>query len=657
MTKANETSLEAVNANDLVSEAVSLANNGMLKEAESLCLKILEDYPENADSLHVLGVIASWTGNNEIGVYYLLEATKINSNQSKYFFNLGVCLFNLRRYEDAISAFETAIQLDPDQPWAYARLGIVHRLTRSWELAEQSLKKSIDLGLTDVQFIPLYTELGMALQSQNKINEALHYFELAYQINPLNIWSFIAKELLLPILYQDEEEIHYFRQRYKSGLINIVESLNLEDDYVKRVLIDILSSYISHQFYLPYQGFNDYDLQKMYGQFLFQLISQSFTSYSSRVLMPAIEADEKLRIGYISSSFYSHTVAKLTKGWIASHDKTKFDIYCYYALHESNKDQYTQAFIDNSEVFVEQPIPPLDALARKIKEDNLHILVYLEIGMRPPLSLLAAMRLAPVQCVFWGHPQTTGLPTIDYFLSSELMESGEGNFYTEKLVLLPNISICYDKPILPELDKSRTDFDLNHESIIYLCCQSNFKYLPQYDILFARIAQRVENSFFVFLSSGCSHIDQQFSQRLSKAFSSLLLDWDHHCVILPRLSFSDYLKINMLSDVYLDTIGWSGGNTTLEAIACGLPIVTCPGSVMRSCHSYGILKMLGIVETVASNTHEYVDIAVRLGIDAEYRQDLSSRIVAAHDQLYSDKTCVRALEQFYEEAVKLYSKS
>ena len=85
----------------------------------------------------------------------------------------------------------------------------------------------------------------------------------------------------------------------------------------------------------------------------------------------------------------------------------------------------------------------------------------------------------------------------------------------------------------------------------------------------------------------------------------------------------DYLMINLLSDVYLDTFTWSGGNTTLEAIACNLPIVTCPGEFMRGRHSDSFLKMLGVTDTIAHNVAEYIEIAVKLGLNPVWRRDIS----------------------------------
>jgi len=90
----------------------------------------------------------------------------------------------------------------------------------------------------------------------------------------------------------------------------------------------------------------------------------------------------------------------------------------------------------------------------------------------------------------------------------------------------------------------------------------------------------------------------------------------------------------------------------LEAIACNLPIVTCPGEFMRGRHSYGILKMLGVTETIAQSEAEYIDIAVRLGLDATWRNSIVQRMIERHSYLYEDKICVAALEAFYRRVVQ-----
>ena len=114
----------------------------------------------------------------------------------------------------------------------------------------------------------------------------------------------------------------------------------------------------------------------------------------------------------------------------------------------------------------------------------------------------------------------------------------------------------------------------------------------------------------------------------------------------------EYWNLNLVSDVFLDTFGYSGCVTTLEAVACGLPVVTLPGEFHRGRHSYGILRQLGVTETIADSLEEYVKIAVRLGQDREWRAQIMQRTSAGHGSLFGDTRPVRALEDFFQHAVR-----
>ncbi len=272
------------------------------------------------------------------------------------------------------------------------------------------------------------------------------------------------------------------------------------------------------------------------------------------------------------------------------------------------------------------------------------------------MTQLAGLRLAPIQCTSWGHPITSGSPTIDYFLSSDLMEPEHGEeHYSETLIRLPNIGIAYPRPELPEERLNRYDFELKEDAVLYLSCQSLFKYLPQYDYLFPEIALRVPNAQFVFLSSNASdNITEQFHQRLQKVFACHHLEGEQYCVILPRLNHNQYLNLNLMSDIFLDSLSWSGGNTTLEALAFNLPVVTYPGEFMRGRHACGILKALGVTETIASSEAEYVEIAVKLGLDLSWRQEIKDKISINSYKIYDDQTAIKGLEDFYEQAIQAY---
>src|SRR5450755_3965716 len=118
-----------------------------------------------------------------------------------------------------------------------------------------------------------------------------------------------------------------------------------------------------------------------------------------------------------------------------------------------------------------------------------HVLIYPEIGMDKVSAQLAAQRLAAVQCASWGHPVTSGFPTIDYFISSDLMEPADAaDHYCERLVRLPNLSIHYEPSDIAPDGIDRMQLGLRAGAVGFWCGQSLPKYMPQFDEVFARIA-------------------------------------------------------------------------------------------------------------------------------------------------------------------------
>jgi predicted O-linked N-acetylglucosamine transferase (SPINDLY family) len=181
-----------------------------------------------------------------------------------------------------------------------------------------------------------------------------------------------------------------------------------------------------------------------------------------------------------------------------------------------------------------------------------------------------------------------------------------------------------------------------------------YKYLPQFDELYPAIAQRVPRSRFIFLAHPrVPEVTATFQQRLERAFARAGLRWTDHCRFVPHLCHADYFALNRLSDVFLDTPGWSGGNTTLEALACALPVVTLPGATMRSRHAFAMLKVLGLEACIATSEADYVSIAARLAGDGVWREAVRAQILERVDRsLFGQDACVRQLETWLEDRLR-----
>jgi predicted O-linked N-acetylglucosamine transferase (SPINDLY family) len=526
----------------------------------------------------------------------------------------------------------------------YLNCAHCHLILKEEKQALEVYKKGINYHPENID---LHLRLIWLLQNNYPIKVAIQATKSALEYLPDHPSLKLELMRLMPIVYTTQADIMLYRSNYEKRLDNILSNLDLTTNNQQQEAWKSIG--LRTNFYLQYQAENDLELQKKYGELVYKIASVNFPNWVKNLTMPT----GKIRLGYISAHLRHHTVAKLFQGWLQWRNREQFEIYCYGIDINNTCDNFTREYQEQSDYFYQfDNLVNMEKIAQNILDNQLHILVYLDIGMDARTTQLAGLRLAPVQCVTWGHPITSGLPTIDYFISSELMEPTEGdNHYSEKLIRLSNLGIAYAKPSLPPQRKTRLEMGLAEDKIIYLNCQSLFKYLPENDDIFPRIARQVPHSHFIFICHRSEFVTHCFQSRLSQAFNRYGLNWQNYGVMMPQLEQNDYFQLNLLADIYLDNLSWSGGNTTLEAIACQLPVVTCPGEFMRGRHSYAILKKLGITETIATDKNHYIEIAIRLGLDNQWRQTIKDYTKMNIDTVFNDRTSVESLERFYQSVV------
>jgi CRISPR-associated protein Csy1 len=258
---------------------------------------------------------------------------------------------------------------------------------------------------------------------------------------------------------------------------------------------------------------------------------------------------------------------------------------------------------------------------------------------------LAALRLAPRQLAGWGHPVTSGHDTIDGFISCAEMEPADGRLhYAEPLLTLPGIGTCYRRLTLPN-DASRSRFNLPERRPLLLCPQSLFKIHPDNDELFASVLSANPDAALVLFDGRHPRVTDRFMRRITGVFERHAISIRRQLIVLPAVPHDDYLRINLVCDAMLDTIHWSGGNTSLDALACGLPIVTFEGRFMRGRQSAAMLRQVGVPELIADDRDEFVRIASRLLQDAAWRRDLAARIRGGGERLFDTRAPVDAFAQ------------
>lgn len=634
-------------ADVLCQQAMVCWKKGQLEQAEFSIEKAISLRPTQPELHHTLGLFSQQKGSLSKALEAYLFSIQCDPNFALGYKSVGDIFSIISKEEQAIQYYIKALNLFPDLYEAHNNLGCVLRTKNRLDLAAKAFEQAIKCKQ---DYIAPYFNLAEVYHQQGLWQKSLNCLKRGLSIKPdsrLLQLSYCMNQL--PGICSDIAEIQTRRIAYSESLKNLIKDVRSFSQAEKAKLADEIGKVTP--FYLAYQGLNDRDLQRDYGNLLVNLSQSKYPQWSLPIGKTIIARDEKVRIGFVSGFFHNHSVWKIPlRGWLKNLDKTKFEIFGYYT--QTKQDRVAREAIELCDRFIEAP-RSLEQWCEDITRDRLHVLIFPELGMDRVTTKLACLRLAPVQVTSWGHPITSGLSTIDYYLSSDLMEYQEADeHYTETLVRLPNLAIYYQlEEVQPQI-VNREDLKLAESDIVFWCCQSLFKYLPQHDDIFPRIAQQLNNSKFIFIRAPQSEaITKIFCQRLNKAFDEYGLNFANFCVILPRLSNAEFVGITAISDIFLDSIGWSGCNTAMESTRFDLPIVTLPGELMRARHAMAILKMMGIEQTIASSKEEYIEIAVRLGSNPRYRREITQQVAANKHRLYEDYQPIEALQKFLLELV------
>lgn len=612
-------------------------------EAVTQFAQVLHATPNSPLAHFNLASALELEGRSDEAERYYRNAIALRADFLDANLRLASLLQRMNRPTDALASAERAVAIAPDNAGVRNNLG---NILRAMERREEAIAQYRMALRIDPKSVAAHYNLGVALRGEADIAAAREHFSRALALRP----DFPEAELALcmaelPALYETASEIDLRRAAYASRLTAL--SAKLQERTMPPTMIDAIGA---HQpFYLPYQGRNDRELQSLYGAAVCRVLGARF---ATRDLPPPPAADEPIRIGIVSGFFRQHSNWKIPiKGWLKMLDRDRFRLFGYHTGVE--RDGETEIAASLCHRFVQGPLP-LEAWRDAIASDAPHVLLFPEIGMDKVTAQLAGQRLAAVQCASWGHPVTSGFPTIDYFLSSELMEPADaGAHYSEKLVRLPNLSIYYEPVEVAPALLDRAALGLREDTVVYWCAQSLPKYLPQYDEVFARIAANVGDCQFAFIEfAGGRGVTKLFKARLDRAFGAAGLKAGDHCVFLPRLAPERFAAAIGQCDIVLDSIGWSGCNSILESLAHDLPIVTSAGQMMRGRHAAAILNMMDIEDTTAHSVDALVAIASALGREPTRRSEISSRIAANKHRLYRDLSSIAGLEAFFERAVR-----
>jgi predicted O-linked N-acetylglucosamine transferase (SPINDLY family) len=643
-----------MNSDQLLQEAIALHQAGELTKAEALYRQVLSTEPNNFNALHLLGVLCFQTRRATEALEWIREALNFNRSFALAWFNLGNVLKVLGRLEEAAEAYRHAIEFKSEYAEAYDNLGNVLMDQGQLEEAVACYRQSLELkpgsALT-------HNSLGTALKEAGHLDEAITSYAQALAIKPDYVMAHYNIGNARKDQWQTDEAIRHYRQALQLDPDHVDSYNNLGATFRDQGLIQESIDCFRHSLLLKP------DSARIHSNVLFALnypadstmksLHGAHLDYAARHATPLageiqplsneLDPDRRLHIGYVSADLRRHPTGYFLESVLAAHDPSQVEITCY--SDTSTGDEISARLQTHSQHWHDCIGLDDAALAARIRDDGIDILIDLSGHTAGNRLLVFARKPAPVQVAWLGYFNTTGLDSIDYGLWDAItVPPGNERWFSETVVRLPHSRFCYTPPeyapvvVPPPL--------LERGYVTYGCFNNLAKLTPEVIALWAQLLQRVPDARLI-LKWG-SFKDLGVQRRYRELFQQHGIDptrIDLRGASPHREMLAEYGDM----DIALDPFPFSGGLTSCEALWMGVPVVTLAGDLPVSRQTLGFLTQVGLSDLAATDPEQYLTIASELARDKARLQNLrlSLRHTMQASPLCDAKTFTRDLEAAY----------
>ena len=560
----------------------------------------------------------------------------MNEIEAKKIFNEAQKNFENFNYEKARELWLKILKFYPENLSLLRNISLTYFNQANFFETENILKKIIKINLKETNALNM---LILVLEEQDKIEEAKQFIDIGLNNNLLNDHWKIKKELLIPMIKNDTDEIIKFRSNIDKF---IEEILNNQNDYNFNINDHLIKP---PQFGLSYDQFDNLEINKK-SVTLFRKIYPEL----NQVYLHKNAPSSKIKIGFISEYLTDHTIGKLFKGIILKIDKKKFEVFVFHS-EQTRKGSILDDLINaENKGIIKNIFLPKDFKQKQISilDKKLDILFYAEIGLSLQLYFLSYIRLAKYQVTSWGHPETTGNDSIDYFISSKLIESENSNKnFSEKLICSESLPMFYYKPKV----KNILDVEKISKINLYSCPQTLFKLHPDFDKIIEGIQKRDKNSIFYFIKDSNKALNNIFINRLKKNIK-INIDRIH---FLETMNWEEYINHCGRASVLLDPLYFGAGNSFYESMFYGTPTITMPTNYTKSRLVLGAYNQMKIsdmkLNPVVKTIDEYVNTAVEIANNRNLIDIKHQFKFKAESSLYENEKSITDLESVLDKIV------
>jgi protein O-GlcNAc transferase len=622
----------------------TLFERGRLDEAVTAWRRALEIEPNHPEIHADLGIALGNLGRGAEAIESFTRAIALDKSNPLFPFNLGRAYQDANRFGDAEDCYRQALDLAPTHESALLNLGVVLKKQQRLAEAAESYRKALDINPESAE---AHCNLANVLCSQGQMVKAAAHYDAALNASPDFAEARLGRTMAtLPAIVDTPDDSVGVAELFSQSLV----------DLARWSATHRLGAVVGlcQPFYLAYRPGNARAVLSRYGDLVGRAAAAHWQE-GGRNVPNVPPSRDRFRLAIVSGHIRRHSVWDvILRGMVEHLDRQRFEVVIYHT--EDARDDETVWAQQRADIFVQGP-KPVAAWLSRIVEDRPDVIFYPEIGMDPVTGALSALRLAPLQVASWGHPLTTGLPCMDWFLSGEFLEGGDADdHYREKLVRLPGTGVCTTPIPIKAEPVAFVRRDANPDVIRFALCHTPFKLEPADDGLYPRIAKAVGRCEFWLVADddGPSGMAARLKRRLQAAFVAQGLNPADYLRSFRKLTQGQFAGFLDEMDVYLDCPAFSGYTTAWQAVHRGLPVVTVEGEFQRQRLAAGLLRQIGQDDTVAATADEYVEIARRVAVECRDADARSQRRVALRDaaaQADNNVEVVRSLERHLIKAI------
>lgn len=595
---------------------------GVPNEAAEVFRRALAIKPDYANARNGLGNALLDLGQTQAALTALSQSIQLNPNEPRFHSNLGVAQKAVGQPDAALASYRTAIQLNPNFLEARRNLGNLFVSQQLPSEAAKEFEAAVELNHDD---FALRLSIGDCYRDIGELETAKANYATAASLQPKNAWLERRGQLICPSIAESTLQI----DEYRNLLLQQLRQWKSEPATIP--LSDIEAVGVMPPFGLTYHGRNDRPIKEA----IAELYLPSFSLASGDEQQ---SAGNKPRIGFFVTNGHEEIFLRCMAGILNRLNRNKFAVT---VLAPAAAMSAIKAGLTNTETsFVTLP-DRFAAMVSVMQQVHLDVLCYWECGTDLFNYFLPFAKLAPVQCTGWGLPSTSGIPAMNYYLSSSAVEpENAAQHYSETLIQADSLLTWQARIEVPSPTKTKADFGFSATDHVYLCAQNLMKFHPDFDEILAGILRQDESAIIAIVEGRQTYQTTALKNR----FATFMPDVHERIRFVPRMEYPDYLQLVTVADVALDPLHYGSGITAYEIFATGTPLITLPTEFRRGRFVAACYQTMGFTDCIANGQAHYIRLACEYANSPDLRDKFAPEVSERSDVLFEDSTAVTEFE-------------